>query len=231
MKKIRKLIRKLLPKLGLHLYTATAIWPHDQEFKQAVADIPVKKGGPPDRGYTLFKLARASAGLPGDMAECGCLEGGSSRFLLAGTGKDTDKTLHIFDSFEGLSEPTSDDKTSVDKVAWNKGSLTSSEALLRENLKAYADMISIHKGWIPDRFSDVADKTFSMVHIDVDLFEPTMDCLEFFYDKMAPGGVIICDDYGSKSCPGAKKAFDDFFANRPEVLIEMPTIQALVIKA
>jgi len=231
MKKIKKLIRKALPKFGLHLYTATAIWPLDEEFRQAALDIPVKKGGPPDRGYTLFKLAKAAASLPGDIVECGCLEGGSTRFLLAGTGQDTGKTVHVFDSFEGLSEPMEKDKLDTRKAAWHKHSLTSSRMLFENNIRAYADMVSIYQGWIPERFAEVSHKKFSIVHIDVDLFEPTMACLDFFYDKVVPGGIIICDDYGSKSCPGAKKAFDEFFENRPEVLIEMPTIQALIVKA
>jgi hypothetical protein len=43
--------------------------------------------------------------------------------------------------------------------------------------------------------------------------------------------MIICDDYGSALCPGARKAFDQFFENRPEGIIELPTGQAIVVKA
>ncbi|MER8841705.1 TylF/MycF family methyltransferase [Mesorhizobium sp. M0913] len=67
--------------------------------------------------------------------------------------------------------------------------------------------------------------------INVDLYEPTRDALAFFYDRVCAHGLIICDDYGSALCPGARKAFDQFFENRPEGIIELPTGQAIVVKA
>ncbi|TIX21118.1 MAG: methyltransferase, partial [Mesorhizobium sp.] len=73
-------------------------------------------------------------------------------------------------------------------------------------------------------------RRFALVHIDVDLYEPTRDALAFFYDRVCANGMIICDDYGSGLCPGARKAFDQFFENRPEGIIELPTGQAIVVK-
>jgi hypothetical protein len=75
----------------------------------------------------------------------------------------------------------------------------------------------------------VADITFSFVHLDVDLYQPTHDSLAFFYPRMVTGGIIVCDDYGFDSCPGAKKALDDFFRDKEEI-INVPTGQAFVIK-
>ena len=94
----------------------------------------------------------------------------------------------------------------------------------------YEHMVRIYKGWIPERFPEVQNTTFSLVHIDVDLYEPTLESLKFFYERMTPCGVILCDDYGSLSCPGAKRAFDEFFSDKPEALIELPTAQALIVK-
>ncbi|TIM18396.1 MAG: methyltransferase, partial [Mesorhizobium sp.] len=99
-----------------------------------------------------------------------------------------------------------------------------------ENISGFGNT-TFHVGWIPDTFSDVFDRRFALVHIDVDLYEPTRDALAFFYDRVAAHGMIICDDYGSALCPGARKAFDQFFENRPEGIIELPTGQAIVIKA
>ncbi len=52
---------------------------------------------------------------------------------------------------------------------------------------------------------------WSFVHVDVDLYEPTLACLEYFVPRLAPGGVIINDDYGSQSFPGAGRAWDLYF--------------------
>jgi hypothetical protein len=78
----------------------------------------------------------------------------------------------------------------------------------------YERLIVIHAGWIPDCFSEVVDRSFCFVHIDVDLYEPTLASLEFFGSRMVPGGIIVCDDYGFETCPGARRAGDEFAAAR-----------------
>lgn len=233
MKKAKKLLRKLAIAGGIPVYSATVRWPFDSGFNETRARAKKKgvAGIPDDRCYTLYKVAKAVAKIDGDLAECGCRQGKSTRFILSGSGIDSDKMMHIFDSFEGLSAPTGKDKLISGNSAWKPNALATSEDVLVNNLQMYEHMIAIYKGWIPDRFNEIADRKFSMVHIDVDLYEPTLESLKFFYDRMVPRGVIICDDYGSTSCPGAKKAFDDFFADKPEAMMEMPTEQAIVVKA
>ena len=76
------------------------------------------------------------------------------------------------------------------------------EHTCRDTLKEF-ERVSYYKGWIPDRFEEVSDRKFSFIHIDVDLHRPTYDSAEFFYERLSPGGIILCDDYGSLLCPGA----------------------------
>jgi hypothetical protein len=90
--------------------------------------------------------------------------------------------------------------------------------------------VTFHVGWIPHTFAAVEDRRFALVHIDVDLHAPTHDALVFFFERLEPNGIVVCDDYGSAYCPGARKAFDEFFADRPESIIELPTGQALVVR-
>ena len=85
-------------------------------------------------------------------------------------------------------------------------------------------------GWIPERFDEVRELEFSFVHVDVDLYEPTRDTIDFFYSRVSSNGIMLFDDYGFKSCPGAKKAIDEFFKTRPENVISLPTGQALITK-
>ena len=54
--------------------------------------------------------------------------------------------------------------------------------------------------------------------------------LRFFFERLQPGGLLVCDDYGSFLCPGARRAMDEYFADRPEPIVELPTQQAFVIK-
>ena len=55
---------------------------------------------------------------------------------------------------------------------------------------------------------------YSYVHIDVDLYEPTKESINYFWPKMVYGGVLICDDYGSYKTIGARKAMDDFLVKK-----------------
>jgi O-methyltransferase len=55
---------------------------------------------------------------------------------------------------------------------------------------------------------------FGMVHVDVDVYPVTKFCLEFFAPRVVTGAMIVVDDYGFTTCKGAKKAVDDFVAER-----------------
>jgi hypothetical protein len=176
-----------------------------------------------DRKYALNQLLNLIEDLPGDTAECGVLSGISS-FLICEHNAGRGKKHHVFDSFEGLSEPLEQDGQH-----WKKGDFRIGEEIVRNNLRNF-DCVVYHKGFIPERFKDVRDGSFSFVHVDVDLFQPTKDSLSFFYDRMAPGGIILCDDYGFTTCPGATKAMDAFFSDKREKIIKLPTGQAFIIK-
>ncbi len=76
----------------------------------------------------------------------------------------------------------------------------------------------------------VSGKRFSFVHLDVDIYESTLACLTFFYPRMTKGGCIISHDYPLGS-DGVRRAFDEFFSDKPEIIIEpFATDQALVVK-
>ena len=169
-----------------------------------------------DRRWMLSQLLRLIANVPGDTAECGVFSGSSSH-VICGANKASEQTRkhHMFDSFEGLSAPEE-----VDGSHWTKGDLAYGVERVQENLRAF-DETAYYPGWIPDRFSDVADLRFAFVHIDVDLFQPTRDSIEFFYPRMSEGGVIVVDDYGFTSCPGATQAVDEFLADKPEQMLSL----------
>lgn len=177
-----------------------------------------------DRKYALDQLVQLSLLVPGDTAECGVFRGVSS-LLICRRIRGTGKTHHLFDSFEGLSQPRTEDGE-----YWTRGDLAIDEATVRRTLREF-DFVSYHKGWIPERFQDVADSSFAFVHVDVDLHQPTLESLRFFYERLSPGGMLLCDDYGFRSCPGATKAVDDFMETRPEPIVRLPTGQAFVMRA
>jgi O-methyltransferase len=190
-------------------------WLEQQDFNTYLARFGEANGLNAERRWMLRELMRLVDTVPGDTAECGVYEGAGS-WLICSMNRACPhfaRQHHIFDSFEGLSEPTG-----FDGDCWRKGSMARGEDLVRANLAEF-DRVATYKGWIPERFAEAADRKFSFVHIDVDLYEPTRDSIRFFYERMSEGGIIVCDDYGFATCPGATRAIDEFLADKPEAML------------
>jgi O-methyltransferase len=220
-------LKRLGNRHGFYIFQDHMVWKDQPFFTAALKRTEGVQGIPDPRSFVLQSCLRSVANVEGDLAECGVRQGRSTLFMLtADLGK---RQYHLFDSFAGLSKPGEDDRDEKGRMRWDAGDLTTDEALTRKHLAGH-DNVHFHVGWIPQTLPAVADKTFAFVHIDVDLYEPTRYALAFFYERTKKGGMIVCDDYGSAKCPGARKAFDEFLAERPENLIELPTGQAIVYK-
>jgi hypothetical protein len=190
-------------------------WWHDAGFNAYLEQFNERQGFNTHRRWMLWQLLRLIADVPGDTAECGVFEGSSS-WLICSATQGSGRTHHLFDGFEGLSAPQAEDGSH-----WTAGVLAAGEDIVRHNLKPFAGSVVLHKGWIPDRFPDVTDDTFAFVHVDVDLLQPTRDSVEFFYPRLSPGGILLCDDYGCTTCPGATSTIDKFLAGKPEKMVSL----------
>lgn len=179
----------------------------------------------PDRCYVLYHYA-AEAGRRwpvAPMAECGVYTGGTAEVISQAA---TTATLHLFDSFEGMPAET---HPARDYHAPGDFSDTSLGAV-QERLKNRD--CQFHVGFMPDTFAEVAGvKDYSFVHVDVDIYTSVRDCVEYFWPRMAPGGVMIFDDYGFYPYRlAARRAVDEFFDRVPEIVLALPTGQGLVVK-
>jgi O-methyltransferase len=215
---------------GLVLYNRNLMWFDEALFWELWTRSPYKHSRP-DRKFLVWSMARSVSNLAGDTAECG-VHAGAASYLICATGPaDRRRPHHAFDSWEGLSAPEREDDPRVAvSFRWARGDLSVSLDEAKEKLRQF-DNIRYYKGWIPTRFDEVAERRFSFVHIDVDLYQPTRDSLEFFYPRLTPGGILLCDDYGYHTCPGARQAFDEFIADKPEQsVIHVPTGQGFIVK-
>lgn len=180
-----------------------------------------------DRGFNmwtdemafLYYAAVAASKLEGDFAEFGVFNAGSSKIIAEAKGN---RPFHLFDTFEGLPKPELIDGNFSEKQ------FTASLESVQEYLKDFNN-ISFYKGIFPLSAKSLEPNTmFSLVHLDVDLYKSTLVGLQFFYSKMTKGGIIVSHDYSILE--GVKKAFDEFFGDKPEPIIELPTSQCLIIK-
>lgn len=174
-----------------------------------------------NEAYMVNSLAASVATMPGDLAEVGVYEGSTARLLCEQKG---DAALHLFDTFEGLPAGVLESEQAMYKPNQYSCSLES----VQEFLSDFTD-VHFYKGYFPDSAGDLpADKRFSFVHFDVDLYQSTLDCLKFFYPRMLPSGIILSHDYSILE--GVRQAFTEFLADKPEDIIELPTTQCMLVK-
>jgi hypothetical protein len=201
-------------------------WWNDSGFNGYLERFGELEGLETHRRWELCQLLRLTVAVAGDTAECGVFRGAGS-YLLAAANRalGSNRVHHGFDSFAGLSRPSDRDGT-----FWTAGELACGLNEARANLREFGDLVRLYPGWIPSQFGAVAGATFRFVHVDVDLYEPTRDSLRFFYPRVAPGGVITCDDYFHDNCPGATLAVDEFLANKPEKMLALSAGGGFLIK-
>jgi hypothetical protein len=161
--------------------------------------------------------------IAGDIAECGVWRGGSmmtvALTLLA--HNDTSRELYLYDTFEGMSEPTDFDK-SIDGVSaksqmeqeagkWCYASIED----VRENILSTGypeNKIFLVKGKVEDTIPKTAPANLSLLRLDTDWYESTKHELTHLYPRLSPEGILVIDDYGHWQ--GARRAVDEYFAEQ-----------------
>ena len=162
-------------------------------------------------------------GVEGNFVECGVWKGGSAGIMgLVMMKSAINRQLHLFDSFEGLPEPTDMDglqaaeysggKSSgrLESVNQCKAGIEIVENLLHTRLNIPKEKTVYHAGWFQNTVPEQARECgkIAVLRLDGDWYESTKICLENLYDQLSVGGVLILDDY--YAWEGCKKATDEF---------------------
>jgi O-methyltransferase len=164
--------------------------------------------------------------MPGAFVECGVWKGGCSALMAEAAKKGGKGRLTwLFDSFEGLPEPTVIDGVAAKKMAENRtsgklkpigqlvGPLDDVQKIFSK-FKIDQQKVRIIKGWFQDTLPNYKFNIgpIALLRLDGDWYESTKTCLDNLYDQVVPGGYVIIDDYGHWE--GCQKAVDSFLAAR-----------------
>lgn len=164
----------------------------------------------------IERCARACREIEGDIAEAGVYFGATARLLMR-FFEGTNKTIHLFDTFDVM--PAADPKYDLPE-RWNPKkdlSVTQVKWLLSDYYGQ--GLVKFYKGLFKDTLHEAEDKRFCFVHIDCDLYAGAKDACEFFYPRMAKGGIMLFHDYDILSFPGIKNAVEEFFLLKPDLRI------------
>ncbi|MEK9570669.1 MAG: TylF/MycF/NovP-related O-methyltransferase [Paracoccaceae bacterium] len=177
-----------------------------------------------DRIWVLNCLAKQALHVEGEFWECGVYKGGTAMMLAQVVSTAKDKKLRLFDTFEGM--PATDPNLDYHR----EGDFSDNSLSAVRQRVGCESFVEFHAGLIPKTFKDLGSRDIAFAHVDVDIYQSVLDCCEFIYPRLSPGGVLVFDDYGFPSCPGARAAVDGFFVGKPEVPLVLPTGQAVVHK-
>ncbi len=187
----------------------------------------------------LARYFMATLDLPGARAECGVYRGATA-LLLAHVWRSRDPDfkgddLYLIDSFAGTSASGEHDLIPVREAdggtrreAFFPVASANISAELVRGFFGDFPRARICAGWIPQVFATLPERDWAFVHLDVTLYEPTRAALEYFYDRLNVGGVLVCD--GSIFCPGAQKAWEEFCANRNIAFVTLGNRESVIIK-
>lgn len=166
----------------------------------------------------LYMAVKATSKVPGDLAEVGVYKGGSASVICEVKGS---RRLHLFDTFDGL--PKSDASDSL----FMNGAYKTHYDTVKQVLQDYQDC-HIYEGLFPATATGLLEERFSFVHIDIDLYKGTKDCLEFFYPRLNKGGIMLCHDYSTAK--GVRRAISEFFDDKPDTVIQLSGLYCMIIR-
>ena len=158
----------------------------------------------------------ALQGIQGDYLETGVHTGNSAVTVGAALKNHnllTTKRMWLYDAWQGMPEVTAADGETAKAYVGTWGS-RSQEAVANRLSAAGIDAAAIvwRKGWFNETFLLPKPASIAFLHIDSDWYNSVMTSLDAFYDLVAPGGVVLFDDFGFWE--GTRRAFYDFCHKR-----------------
>lgn len=202
---------------------------HDPKFKRAY-DQALKLS--PDinirwRAHVTQWAGHHAASLNGDFVECGVNRGFLSRSVMSYVDFDklAPKRFFLFDTYCGL---VPEQVTQEDKAAfWNEY-----EDVYNIVVEAFSNIpnVVIVKGVVPESFAQVDIDQVTYLSIDMNCVYPEVAALEYFWDKLVPGAVVILDDYGFTGHEAQKQGADRLAERKGVKILSLPTGQGMIIK-
>lgn len=188
------------------------------------------------RVHTGLWAASMAADLPGDFAEFGVNRGFmSSAIMQMLDWNKTNRTFYLLDTFSGIDERYIDDNDrSIGVIERNKrdiesGFYTFDLGSVQDNYREWPNA-RIIAGAVPDTLDQIDSNGFAFAHIDMNCAPPEVAAAEFVWPRLAPGGVILLDDYAYDGYRSQKLAMDAFARSKSVQVLSLPTGQGLIIK-
>lgn len=224
-----RLLKGLLYRRG---YKLIPVYPPDMgdPFKAEVAACKPYTMTSVERMFSLAMAVRflVESKVAGDFVECGVWKGGSALLMartLVELGVD-DRSLWLYDTFSGMSEPTDADGRrtwqrwrSLQRDTHNSWCYSPIDEVRATMARSGYPQDAIHlvEGKVEDTIPRSTPSKVALLRLDTDWYESTRHELVHLWPRLAPGGILIIDDYGKWQ--GARRAVDEYFEQNGPVLL------------
>lgn len=185
----------------------------------------------PQRDFVRNQAFRLAArqiehrGVAGAIGELGVYQGDQAKLLNA---LFPARLLYLFDTFSGFSDRDLGAEAGQGFSGAAVGHFANTSVALVVDKMPHPAQIRIFPGYFPDTTIGI-DERFAFVSLDVDLYEPTLAGLEWFYDRLNPGGYIFVHDYNNRRYLGVRSAVDRFVAARQACCVPLPDFAGSVV--
>jgi hypothetical protein len=182
------------------------------------------------RVYTCLWAAEHGLALPGDFVECGVNTGIISRAICQYLDfAVVPKRFFLFDTFEGIPESQALPEEREHVLSKNARIYRECYEDARQTFAAFPN-VQLVRGTVPESLGSVSIDRVSYLSIDMNLAKPELEALEYFWDRLAPGAVVVLDDYGFEGHRHQHEAVNAFAVKRHVSVYTSPTGQGLILR-
>jgi O-methyltransferase len=202
----------------------------DAEFQKRYARVAHTWPGSDNRWrlWILTQSAAHCASLDGSFAEFGVYRGGCTFMVLSEARPRPDRSVFLFDTFAGIPSSRLTEYEESAGFGGRLGDVSMTE--VRERLAEWSEQVRFVVGDVFETIPETETGPLAFVHLDMNASAPTKLALEFAWARLVPGGMLVFDDYGWAQYADQKKLIDDFFSDKKDGVIALPTGQAISIK-
>jgi Macrocin-O-methyltransferase (TylF) len=180
------------------------------------------------RMWILTSLAQQCKGLLGNFAEFGVYRGGCAFMVLSTCVLPPCKHLFLFDTFAGIPADRLTDSEITEGLAG--GLADTARAQVASRLRPWREQITLVEGDVFETLPEYDTGPLAFVHMDMNAAAPTLRALDYVYPRLTEGAILVFDDYGWNGLEAQRTAVDEFFSQRSESVVALPTGQGLAIK-
>ena len=174
--------------------------------------------------------------LDGDFVECGVNRGFLSSAIMHRLNWDTTgRTFYLLDTFAGIDLKYLN-HSELDAGIRERNQNDLNSGFYTQNLKGVTDNFSewhntkIVVGSIPDTLPQIVSKKIAFLHLDLNCTQPEVDTIEYLWDRLCCGAVILLDDYAYVGYHPQKVGMDAWAAKRNVAIASLPSGQGLIIR-